>query len=84
MAGRTPAQLDAEIREHIATGATRRGEIVIKLVSTRSGAVSYLRDDGTPTNYRGEAGRYTTAAAQAMIDEAKRHMPRWTFTTEPK
>lgn len=39
----------------------------IKMISTRSGSIAWIREDGTPSNYEGEAGRFTQDEADACI-----------------
>ena len=41
----------------------------IRMTSKRSGAVAWIRPDGTPANHRSEAGRFTGSAALAVIAE---------------
>ncbi len=42
-------------------------KVKIKMVSTRSGNVAWIREDGTPSSYEGEAGLFTADEAGACI-----------------
>lgn len=46
-----------------------RPPVKIKMTSTRSGRVGWIRPDGTPSDYEGDAGRFDVVAANAVIEE---------------
>jgi hypothetical protein len=48
----------------------------IKMVSTRTGRVGWVRSDGTPSDYESEAGRFDHDAANAVIAEYTEHLTR--------
>ncbi len=52
------------------------GKVKIKMTSTRSGTVGWIRSDGTPSNHESEAGYFTPDAAQATIDEYTENLVR--------
>lgn len=43
--------------------------VKIRMTSTRSGRVAWVRGDGTPTDHETEAGRFDRAAAEAVVAE---------------
>lgn len=44
-------------------------KVKIKMTSTRTGKVGWIRPDGTPSDYESEAGAFSPEAAQDVIDE---------------
>lgn len=50
--------------------------VEIKMTSTRSGRVAWLRADGTPSDHRSEAGRFDRDAALEVIAEYKEQLTR--------
>lgn len=48
----------------------------IKMTSTRSGRVAWLRADGTPSDHRSEAGRFQGSAALDTIAEYQQQLTR--------
>lgn len=52
------------------------GKVKIKMTSTRSGNVGWVRADGTPSNHEGDAGYFTPAEAEATIAEYTENLVR--------
>lgn len=42
-------------------------KVKIKMTSTRTGKVGWIRDDGTPSDYESEAGRFDCRLADLLI-----------------
>jgi hypothetical protein len=64
-------------------------KLKIKMVSKRSGNVAWIRDDGTPSNYEGEAGHFDGRLANLQIKDYRETLERvvgrcaWNFTLIP-
>lgn len=54
--------------------------LVIKMTSRRTGKVAWLRKDGTPSDYRSEAGYFSDDEANTMIDDYESTLIRVTGT----
>jgi hypothetical protein len=52
------------------------GKVKIKMTSTRSGKVGWIRSDGTPSDHESEAGFFTPGEAQATIAEYTENLVR--------
>jgi hypothetical protein len=52
------------------------GMVKIKMTSTRSGKVGWIRSDGTPSDHESEAGFFTPGEAQATIAEYTENLVR--------
>ena len=65
-------------RDHVAQPkiGNPASTVKIKMTSTRSGNVGWIRSDGTPSNYESEAGHFTPEQAQATIDEYTENLVR--------
>lgn len=48
----------------------------IKMTSTRTGDVAWIREDGTPSKYESEAGRFTEEEADMVIAEYRQTLER--------